>query len=263
VNLRLIKKINKSGVIMGKTFEALAKAEREFEKSKYDTAVESYEKQWLIPPKEATPLVLPDGWHGLQNKLISRYLQRPIRTLLVTGTSHGAGVTSTVVKFAQTLAKASDRKVLIVDANFRSPGMHLRFDISPRDGLSDLLVNNGLHIFNFKKTAQEGLYLFTCGRKYPVGKCKFESERFDKFMNIAQQRFDYTILDSAPITSFAESQAICSRVDGVLLVIETGKTRRQVAIRAKKELEEAGGRLLGVVMNKRKYHIPEWIYRRL
>jgi Mrp family chromosome partitioning ATPase len=82
-------------------------------------------------------------------------------------------------------------------------------------------------------------------------------------MDIVQQRFDYTILDSAPITTFAESQAICSRVDGVLLVIETGKTRRQVAIRAKKELEEAGGRLLGVVLNKRRYYIPDWIYKRL
>ncbi len=248
---------------MGKTYEALAKAEREFEKLAYGTAVESYEKQWLASPKVATPLVLPNGWHELQNKLISRYLQQPIRTLLVTGTSHGVGVTSTVVKFARTLAESNDRKVLIVDANFRSPGIHLQFNLNPRDGLSDLLANNGLHIFNFKKTAQGGPYLFTCGRKYPEGKCKFESKRFDKFLKIAKQRFDYTILDSAPITSFAESQAICSRVDGVLLVIEAGKTRSQVAIRAKKELEEAGGRLLGVVLNKRRYYIPDWIYKRL
>ena len=47
------------------------------------------------------------------------------------------------------------------------------------------------------------------------------------------------------------------------LVLEAGKTRRQVAIRARKELEEAGGKLLGVVLNKRRYYIPDWIYRRL
>jgi Mrp family chromosome partitioning ATPase len=52
-------------------------------------------------------------------------------------------------------------------------------------------------------------------------------------------------------------------VDGVLLVLEAGKTRRHVAIRAKKELEEAGGKLLGVVLNKRRYHIPERVYKRL
>jgi Mrp family chromosome partitioning ATPase len=46
-------------------------------------------------------------------------------------------------------------------------------------------------------------------------------------------------------------------------VIEAGKTRKQVALRAKEDLEQAGGNLLGVVMNKRKYHIPDWIYKRL
>jgi Mrp family chromosome partitioning ATPase len=56
---------------------------------------------------------------------------------------------------------------------------------------------------------------------------------------------------------------ICAKVDGVIMVVESGKTREQVAVRAKKELEEAGGKVLGVVLNKRKFHIPEWIYRRL
>ena len=52
-------------------------------------------------------------------------------------------------------------------------------------------------------------------------------------------------------------------MDGVVIVIEAGKTREQVAVRAKKELEEAGGKVLGVVLNKRKFYIPEWIYKRL
>ena len=49
----------------------------------------------------------------------------------------------------------------------------------------------------------------------------------------------------------------------MVLVLEAGKTRKQVAVRAKQELEEAGGKLLGVVLNRRKFYIPEWIYKRL
>jgi Mrp family chromosome partitioning ATPase len=49
----------------------------------------------------------------------------------------------------------------------------------------------------------------------------------------------------------------------VILVITHDKTRRQVAIRAKKELETVGANILGVVINRRKHYIPEWIYRRL
>ena len=62
---------------------------------------------------------------------------------------------------------------------------------------------------------------------------------------------------------FPDSAAICSRVDGVIIVITYGKTRRQVGLRVKKELEDAGANVLGVIINRRKYYIPDWIYRRL
>lgn len=75
--------------------------------------------------------------------------------------------------------------------------------------------------------------------------------------------FDYVVLDGPPLPSFSESKVICNKVDGVVIVIESGKTRKQVALRAKKYIEQAGGTVLGVVLNKRKYHIPKWIYRRL
>ena len=248
---------------MGKTFEALEKAEKEFLRRKYSTAVQASEKYWLGSRGKAAAPVLSNGWQALENKLFSRNGQPPVRTILVTGTSHGVGVSSTVVKFAQALAGANRRKVLVVDANLQKPGLHLKFNLRPQNGVSDLLADNGTHVVNFKKTGNRGMYVFTSGRKYAEGKCNFNSRRFETFIKFASEKFDYTILDSAPITGFSASQSICSRVDGTLLVVEAGKTRRQVALRAKKELEVAGGRLLGVILNKRKYYIPHWIYRRL
>ena len=129
--------------------------------------------------------------------------------------------------------------------------------------MSDLLSENGNKVFGFQKVRPENLYLFPAG----VGKAKqngyFESQRFDRFLQSAKEMFDYVIIDSAPVTTFADSQAICSKVDGVIIVIRYGVTRRQVATRVKKELEEAGAKLLGVVINRRKYYIPDWIYKRL
>ncbi len=248
---------------MGNTWEALQRAEKEFLKLKTQTAVGSAEKYWLGPQAKATAVASSNGWVELQNRLLSRYSQKPVRTLLVTGTSFGVGVTSTVMKFAQSMAKAGNRKVLVVDANLKIPSLHQKYHVDPGDGVSDLLANNGTNVFNFRRVGRENLYVFACGRKYESGKCSFNSPRFDTFLNFAREKFDCTVLDSAPITGSSESQAICSKVDGVLLVLEAGKTRRQVAIRAKKELKEAGGKLLGVVLNKRRYFIPGWIYRRL
>jgi Mrp family chromosome partitioning ATPase len=75
--------------------------------------------------------------------------------------------------------------------------------------------------------------------------------------------FDFVIIDAARLASFPESQILSKKVDGVILVIRSGKIRRQVALRAKKDLEESGARALGMVLNRRKYHIPEWLYQRL
>jgi Mrp family chromosome partitioning ATPase len=91
----------------------------------------------------------------------------------------------------------------------------------------------------------------------------FESEWFATFLQKMRDSYDYVIIDSPPVTSFADAQIIGPRVDGVILILEAGKTRRQVALKAKTEIEAAGGKLLGVVLNKRKYYIPKWIYKRL
>ena len=78
-----------------------------------------------------------------------------------------------------------------------------------------------------------------------------------------REKFDYIILDSPPITRYAESRVIATKVDGVILVLESGKTRSQVAIKAKQELEETGANVIGAILNRRKHYIPEWIYKRL
>jgi Mrp family chromosome partitioning ATPase len=91
----------------------------------------------------------------------------------------------------------------------------------------------------------------------------FESGEFDQFLKTVRKRFDYVILDAPPVPVFSEFRVLCSKVDGIVLVVKSDETRRQVALRAKKEIEAAQGNLIGVVLNKRKYYIPKWIYKRL
>lgn len=249
---------------MGKTFEALEKAEKIFQKdTQKKAAVGARERFWLTTPDEHNTLASPNGWQKLQHKLSSRYPDQPLKQIMFTGITEGIGVTNSAIQFAKILMKASGRRVLLIDANLTKPRLHKIFNLNPYNGFADLLAQNGTKTFNFKKPGKDDLYVFPCGRHYAEGVCDFESSRLDVMFKAAQQKFDYVILDSAPISRFSESQALCSKVDGVLLVIEAGKTRRQVAQRAKKEIEDAGGKLLGVVLNKRRYYIPDWIYRRL
>jgi Mrp family chromosome partitioning ATPase len=71
---------------------------------------------------------------------------------------------------------------------------------------------------------------------------------------------DWVLFDAPPVNHFDEGLALSGMVDGVVMVIQAEKTRWEVAQSAKQRLEDSGGRILGVVLNKRKFYIPKWLY---
>ena len=76
-----------------------------------------------------------------------------------------------------------------------------------------------------------------------------------------RQTFDFIVLDGPPVFRASETRLIASKVDATILVIRSGITRKQIAYRAIQELETAGGKVLGTVLNRRKYYIPDWLYK--
>ena len=246
---------------MGKTHEALERAEKEYQQ--LESARDPIQKSSRGPtPKPVSSQNGKECYQSLKVNLLARYPDKSVKTLIFCGTAHGDGSTTTATNFATTLARDCKLKVLLVDANLRTPRLNDIFRVDRSPGLSDYIGNGDSQIPMFS-ACRGNLYLLPCGssRSGPIG--LFEAKRFDHFLKEAREQFDFVILDAPPVPIFAESRVICPKVDGVILVVGAGKTRRQVALRAKKELEEAGGKVLGIVINRRKYPIPEWIYSRL
>jgi protein-tyrosine kinase len=227
------------------------------------TAVEQDEKHMLAAGRGAAIQVAPGLIFDLKTKLLSRCSAKKMKVFLITGAAHGVGVTTAVVSLATAMAADSRKKILVVDANLRTPGLHLVFNLAHNNGLYEILNLDGGRELKFKKVGPGNLYFFPSGVDHFVQDSRFESNRFDAFMEDVRKQFDYILLDAAPVNMFPDSAAICSRVDGVIIVVTYGKTRRQVGLRVKKELEDAGANVLGVIINRRKYYIPDWIYRRL
>jgi protein-tyrosine kinase len=248
---------------MGRTYEAIQRAEKEYKKMLQESGIGNEERFWLTLDLDAATEPVADGYNDIKTKLLTRYADASIKVILLTGPDHGTGTTTTAITLAKDLAGNSRKKVLLVDANLRTPVLHKVFRIKPTAGIADLLADNGQRVFNFYKVGPTNLYVFPAGTSRKQKNGYFESQRFDQFLNHARKQFDYIIIDSAPVSRFQDSQSICSKVDGVIIVLAHGKTRRQVAIRMKKELEDSGARILGAILNKRKYHIPDWIYKRL
>ncbi|MCK4349429.1 MAG: hypothetical protein KAX13_01150, partial [Candidatus Krumholzibacteria bacterium] len=91
----------------------------------------------------------------------------------------------------------------------------------------------------------------------------FNSERMAQLMRQLSDTYDYVLIDTAAIMEAPETSNITSYSDGVILVIHTGNTRREVIKRAMLMVEKLDGRFIGTILNRKKYHIPEFIYRRV
>ncbi len=215
---------------------------------------------------EFPPFVLATSlvkqYEELKSSVLTGHPDGSIRTILVAGTAHGEGASTTAIRFAATLAKDPHLRVLLIEANLRTPGIHRVLGIDDGHGLSDLANGNGCKPYPVK-VGHGTIHLVPCGRRDTDPVALFESDQFDRLLKSAQESYSHVVLDAPPILGFAECRVLCTKVDGVIMVIEYGKTRLQVAMSAKKQLEDAGGRILGVVLNKRKYYIPDFIYRRL
>ena len=248
---------------MIKTHEAVKKAQKEFQENLEKTTLDL---QTAMVAKGAGPIPIQSQYNPYQQiktKLVTHFSEESIKTIMFTSTAHRDGSSFTAVSFATILARDCRVNVLLMDANMRSPRIHEIFNVEFSQGLSDILTKDEDKIPIIKKVGHGEFYLIPCGKKNFEPMNLFESIRFEKTLKFLRDKFDYVIIDTPPVNSYAESMVIAAKVDGVILVLESDKTRQQVAIRAKEEMEKAGANVLGVILNKRKHYIPEWIYKRL
>jgi Mrp family chromosome partitioning ATPase len=91
----------------------------------------------------------------------------------------------------------------------------------------------------------------------------FSGPRTEHVMNQLRQRYDLVVFDSPAPTDSPDMLALSAKVDGVVLVIQADQTRFHQAKRTKELIESNGGKLIGLVFNKRRFFIPDWIYKRL
>ena len=248
---------------MARTHEALKRAEEEYGENFLRGLGEPLDKDASPPPRRAVKRNDMEWYDDLKTNLLSRYPNGSIKQILFNGILHGGGCTTTAVNFAIALARDPELRVLLVDVNLRTPKLHEIFKIDHALGLTDLSANSDTMTSMIKKVGPENLSVLTCGGNYSLPVGLFESAQFDQLLKTASEGFDYVILDAPPMPKFSECRVLCTKVDGVILVLQAGKTRRQVALKAKKALEEAGAKVLGVVLNRRKHYIPEWVYRQL
>ena len=247
---------------MGKAYEALKKSMSEDVLEMFQTDIERDVLSYAgdSPNFEFTSL---DVFEMLKINFLTRYSGQSVKTILFSGVSDGNGTSTLAAGFAACLAKDLNTKVLLIDANLRCPNIHQLFEMPISEGLLDLLNKEEQMAFEIRRKGKNQLYVLTSGGTFANPSQLFELNRFYMFIEKARANLDYVIIDCPSSLAYPEAKMICRKLDGVILVVESGKTKRQAALKAKKVLEDAGGRIIGTILNKREYYIPEWLYKRL
>jgi capsular exopolysaccharide synthesis family protein len=187
--------------------------------------------------------------------------QRTSRVLMLSSSVYGEGTTNIAVGLGMTIAKMMGRKTVIVDCNLHHPEVHLRFGV-PDVGLGEYLTGRIPIQQAVSSTVVPNLYAMPLGRGV-ASLSALEDERLQKLIAELRSNFEYVLIDAAPVGVYPECVVLCDKVDGVVLVVRYGSTRREIVKRAKEIITRADGKVLGVVLNRRTFPIPEFLYRKI
>jgi capsular exopolysaccharide synthesis family protein len=201
-----------------------------------------------------------EAYRTLRTNLEFSSLDKPIKTMVVTSPGLGEGKSTTLANLAVTLAQA-EKEVILVDCDLRRPSQHEIFGLSNGVGLTTMVVDDGaMREPPLLDTGVAGLRLLTSGPLPPNPSELVGSRRMGEIISVLAERSDIALFDAPPIVAVTDAAVLASRVDGVLLVIKAGATKRDHAQKAKALLDKVNAHLLGVVLNNIKMDTSYYSY---
>ncbi|HQZ69721.1 MAG: CpsD/CapB family tyrosine-protein kinase [Anaerolineae bacterium] len=190
-----------------------------------------------------------EAYRSLRANLAFARPDEPLHTLLVTSPAPDADKAEVAANLAVVSAQA-DQRVILVDADLRRPAQHERFGLENTRGLTDALVADLPGGPPLQPTAVPGLFILTSGPLPPNPAELLASRRMRALLTDLAARADLVIIDAPPLVAVSDAAVLAQQVDGVLLVLAAGRSRRDHAVQAKETLAKVGATLLGVVLTE-------------
>ena len=208
-------------------------------------------------------VVDPEQYHALASEIVLALPSASSRVVMFASAVREEGTSTVAAEFAATLASTAEQPVLLIDANLRHPVLHTMFGVARDPGLADHILNDVPLSECLRETDVPHLTVLPVGRRAVAPPRVFSDPRMKRLLKDVRGRFAYVILDMAALVQYSEGFQLSRDVDGVVIVIKAGRTKRELVEHATELLKDAGARVLGIVLNRRRYYIPKFIYERL
>ena len=188
-------------------------------------------------------------------------IKKDVKTIYVTSCFNGEGKTISAINIAYGLALYAGRNVLLIDGNLNAPQIHRLFNVDIYPGFRDILYSNIRLEDVIVPTEYSNLAIMTGGSTTVEKPIPYNEDALKALISHAREQFDYVIFDGNSVFGSSEVVSFAKYFDGVVLVVECEKTKWEVIQIASEKIQKAGGEVLGVVLNKREYYVPDSIYR--
>lgn len=228
-------------------------------------SLEASRRGFAVTKSNGAPQVDPveEGYQRIAQGILGQPGWEGKGAVLVASAVHGEGASTVAREIASLLCHNGSARAVLVDANLRSPSQHLAFGLERTGGLSELATQGLAPETAVRRGPGSPLPVVTAGRPAASATAALGLPTLRAAIEQFRARFAWVIVDGPPITVYTDAAILASLVDGVVLVVEAEKTRWEVVSQAKRAIEESGGRILGAVLNRQRYHIPPALYGRL
>ena len=209
---------------------------------------------------------MTEAFRTLRTNISYAAVDREIKSILITSAHMGEGKSTTSANLAVVMAQTG-QETLLVDCDLRKPMLHKIFELANHKGLTNLLTETLPLEELLHPTQQDKLQVLTSGPIPPNPAEMLASRRMANLLEELRSRYERIIIDTTPIEAVTDAIVLSSQVDGVLLVVNSGRTPVQLARDARDKLARANAHLLGIILNRIKrdsngyYHYYYYSYK--
>jgi succinoglycan biosynthesis transport protein ExoP len=205
----------------------------------------------MLPARDAPRSPTAEAFRALGTSLAFLRLERPLNIIQITSPLSGDGKTTTATNLAVSLARGGDDRVLLIDADLLRPRAHEAFGVERGPGLAEILTGQA----TFEDVVQDvpgqtGLSVLPAGSSRPEMNAELlRSQGFRTLLSDLREEFALIIVDTPPVLAVSDPLVVSEAVDGLVLVLAAGTTRRRQVGSALDLLNNVGAPLIGMILN--------------